>query len=131
MASANVLSLIISTIHAAGSAALDGQHRQPIECGDRVRFRPKPNLADCEAAIAMIDQLFVIEPALQAVSLGRDLQRVPPTKRWWLDGGRREHPPASVVAVEPEIIFERIGADHIVAALREPEHDTPRCILAA
>src|SRR5262245_62826639 len=51
-------------------------------------------------------------------------------ERGRLDRGRRDHATATLVVIEPEIVFERIGSHQVVVALRKAEHNAARSVLA-
>src|SRR5262245_20646652 len=113
------------------SISLFCDYRQAIEGCDRVGFGPKADAAAGEPAVAVIDEWPAVEPATEAVAVGRHAQRVPLAQHRRHNRRARKHVAAPVVVVEPEIVLGGVRAHEIVAAFRETKDDAAGCILPA
>src|SRR5262249_6700335 len=105
--------------------------RQVVEGGDGIRLGPQPGLACPGARVVMVQEQSAVEPALQMITDGEDAERVPLAERRGLHVGRGELTTSAVVVIEAEVVLEGVGADDVIPAAVEADHDAPRRILAA
>src|SRR2546425_3960142 len=106
-------------------------NRQVIECRDRAGLRPQPHATGPDAGVTVIEIRLAIEPRLHVIAHGHDSDRVPLPELRCLDLCRGELSTSPVVIVEPEIILEGVGADDVVLAVGESEHDPARAVLTS
>ena len=79
----------------------------------------------------MIDEKLIIQPALDAITLGRDAQLVPLAKCRSLHVHADDPTAALVVIVQIEVVLQGIGSDHVIAALGETEDDSGGGVLTS
>src|SRR5207249_3242798 len=84
-----------------------------------------------DAGVTVIEIQLAIEPRLHVIAHGHDSDRVPLPELRCLDLCRGELSTSPVVIVEPEIILEGVGADDVVLAVGESEHDPARGVLTS
>ena len=104
---------------------------QVVEGRDRIRLRPQPDPTGLEARVAMVELERAVEPRLHVIARRHDPEAVPLAERRRLDAGAGELPPSPIIGVQAEVVLECIGADDVVAAIREPKDDAAGGILAA
>src|SRR5579872_226624 len=117
---------------------LERSHHEAIKCGDGVRLRPKSDLSRSEAAVVMIDQQPIIEPALDMVAFSADAHFMPLPKRRRLhaDPGDRVATTAlrgtgrfGLVIIKVEIVLQRVGPDDVIATFGKAKYDSTGSVL--
>src|SRR5436190_6222433 len=99
--------------------------REVIKRRDRISLRPQAHTPGSVATVVVIEIELAVEPRLDVIPQRHHPDRVPLPGCRRLDARGRQLTPASVVVVEAEVVLECVGADHVILAVVEPEHDPP------
>src|SRR6266850_207026 len=81
--------------------------------------------------VAVVQQALAIERGLDVIAHGNDVDRVPLAEGRWLDVGGGSLVPAPVVVVQPNVVLQGVGPDHIVAAVGQTKDHATRGIFPA
>src|SRR5262249_59363039 len=56
---------------------LQSTYNQIVEHRDRIRLRPKPNSPGGKPTVVIVDEMLIVQPALDAIAFGSNPQFVP------------------------------------------------------